>query len=141
MWEEVIIKEEKSMAKTVLREVYVCKLCGNVLEVLNPGAASLVCCNKPMECLVANTQEASLEKHVPVVEKTEGGIKVSVGSTLHPMEEKHFIGFIEVLTKNQVLRAELATGQAPEAVFSVAAGEVSEVRAYCNLHGLWKAGS
>ena len=127
------------MARSVLREVYVCKLCGNVLEVLSPGSATIVCCNKPMESLVANTVDASKEKHVPVFEKTETGIKVSVGSAAHPMEEKHLINFIEVMTKTQVLRAELTPGQAPEAVFLVQAGDVLEVRAYCNLHGLWKA--
>lgn len=124
---------------TNLRELYVCSICGNVVEVVNTGATALVCCNKPMDKLEAGTKDASLEKHVPVIEVIDGGIKVKVGSVPHPMEEKHFIGFIEVLTKDQVLRAELGPDQAPEASFMVASGDVIEVREYCNLHGLWKA--
>lgn len=123
---------------TNLRELYVCSICGNVVEVVNTGASALVCCNKPMNILQAGTTDASLEKHVPVIEAVSGGIKVKVGSAAHPMEEKHFIRFIEVLTKQQVLRAELEPGQAPEATFLVAEDEVIEVREYCNIHGLWK---
>ncbi|SDH70101.1 desulfoferrodoxin [Desulfosporosinus hippei] len=123
---------------TNLRELYVCSICGNVVEVVNTGASALVCCNKPMNILQAGTTDASLEKHVPVIEAVSGGIKVKVGSAAHPMEEKHFIRFIEVLTKEQVLRAELEPGQAPEATFLVAEDEVIEVREYCNIHGLWK---
>lgn len=123
---------------TNLRELYHCTVCGNVVEVVNTGATSLVCCNKPMEKLVAGSTDASREKHVPVIEAAEGGIKVKVGSAPHPMEEKHFIRFIEVLTKDQVLRAELAPNQLPEAFFLVKADEVTEVREYCTVHGLWK---
>ncbi|HBV89300.1 desulfoferrodoxin [Desulfosporosinus sp.] len=123
---------------TNLRELYVCGICGNVIEVVHTGASSLVCCNKPMDKLEAGTKDASLEKHVPVIEEADGGIKVKVGSIAHPMEEKHFIRFIEVLTKGQVLRAELEPGQIPEAFFLVKADNVVEVREYCNIHGLWK---
>jgi len=124
---------------TNLRELYVCSICGNVVEVVNTGASSLVCCNKPMEKLEAGTKDASLEKHVPIIEGVKGGIKVKVGSVAHPMEEKHYIRLIEVLTKDQVLRAELEPGQAPEASFLVQADDIIEVREYCNIHGLWKA--
>jgi len=92
-----------------------------------------------MNKLEAGAKDASLEKHVPVIESVDGGIKVKVGSVAHPMEEKHYIVFIEVLTNNQILRAELAPNQAPEAIFSVKADDVLEVREYCNVHGLWKA--
>ncbi|MDQ7094508.1 desulfoferrodoxin [Desulfosporosinus sp. PR] len=125
---------------TNLRELYVCSVCGNVVEVVNPGAPALVCCNKAMNKLEAGVVDASLEKHVPVCEAADNGIKVKVGSAAHPMEEKHFIRFIEVLTKDQVLRAELSPGQAPEAFFLVKADDVVEVREYCTIHGLWKAG-
>jgi superoxide reductase len=124
---------------TNLRELYHCSICGNVVEVVNTGATSLVCCNKPMDKLVAGSKDASVEKHVPVIETVDGGIKVKVGSAAHPMEEKHFIRFIEVLTKDQILRAELAPNQAPEASFMVKADEVVEVREYCTVHGLWNA--
>jgi superoxide reductase len=124
---------------TNVRELYVCSICGNVVEVVNPGAPALVCCNQPMEKLEAGVKDASLEKHVPIIETVSGGIKVKVGSVAHPMEEKHFIRFIEVLTKNQVLRAELAPNDTPEALFMVNAAEVIEVREFCTIHGLWKA--
>lgn len=124
---------------THVRELYECSICGNVVEVVNPGASSLVCCNKPMDKLEAGVKDASLEKHVPVIESIPGGIKVKVGIIAHPMEEKHLIRFIEVLTKGQVLRAELAPNEAPEALFMVDADEVLEVREYCTIHGLWKA--
>lgn len=123
---------------TNVRELYVCSICGNVVEVVNPGATSLVCCGKPMEKLEAGVQEASVEKHVPVIESVEGGIMVKVGSIAHPMEEKHFIRFIEVLTKDQVLRAELLPNQTPQAFFLVNASDVIEVKEYCTIHGLWK---
>jgi len=127
------------LGNTNLRELYVCRICGNVIEVVNAGASSLVCCNKPMDKLEAGTTDASAEKHVPIVESVDGGIKVKVGIVAHPMEEKHYIRFIEILTKDQILRAELAPNQAPEALFSVKPNEVVEIREYCNLHGLWKA--
>lgn len=123
---------------TKLREVYKCSICGNVVEVIHPGAPALVCCHQPMEKLEANVVDAAKEKHVPVIEVSGAGISVKVGSVEHPMEEKHFIQFIEVLTKDQVLRAELEPGQKPIAEFSVKQEEVIEVREYCNLHGLWK---
>ena len=123
---------------TNLRELYVCNICGNVIEVVNTGASSLVCCNQPMTKMEPGAKDASLEKHVPVIESVDGGIKVKVGSVAHPMEEKHYIVFIEVLTKDQVLRAELNPNQAPEAIFLVKASDVLEVREYCNVHGLWK---
>ena len=122
---------------TNLRELYHCSICGNVVEVVNTGATSLVCCNKPMEKLVAGSKDASLEKHVPVIMAVDRGIKVKVGSVPHPMEEKHFIRCIEVLTKDQVLRAELVPSQEPEAFFLIKADDVVEVREYCTVHGLW----
>ncbi len=120
-----------------LRDLYKCNICGNVVEVVHTGAPSLVCCGKPMEKLEPKSEDTGNEKHVPVVEAMNGGIKVAVGSIEHPMEEKHFIQFIEVMTNDQVLRAELAPGQKPEASFCVDPQSVTGVREYCNIHGLW----
>jgi len=122
---------------TELRELYKCNVCGNVVEIVHPGATSLVCCNKPMNKLEYFSEDKGYEKHVPVIEEEGTGIVVKVGSTLHPMEEKHYIKFIEVLTADKVIRAELKVGQEPVAKFSVKASEVVAVRQYCNLHGLW----
>ncbi len=118
-------------------QVYKCEGCGIVVEVLDGGEAELGCCGEPMAHLVANTVDAAKEKHVPVVEKVEGGFKVTVGSTPHPMEEKHFIEWIEVLADGKAYRQFLSPGGAPEAVFRIDASEVV-AREHCNLHGLWK---
>jgi len=118
-------------------EVYRCEVCGNIVEVLHGGAGQLVCCGKPMKLLVENTTDAAKEKHVPVIEKVAGGYKVKVGSVPHPMDEKHFIEWIELVAGDKAYRQFLSPGQAPEALFSVEAAEVF-AREYCNVHGLWK---
>ncbi len=122
-----------------LRQIYHCPICGNLVEVLFAGAGELVCCGEPMKLLEGNTVDAAKEKHVPVITEMGDKIKVSVGSVPHPMEEKHYITMIEVLTQNQVLRRELKPGDAPEAIFRVKKDKVLLVREYCNLHGLWKS--
>ena len=124
------------MAKKL--EVYKCELCGNMVEVLHAGQGTLVCCGQDMTLLVENTVDAAKEKHVPVVEKVDGGYKVSVGSVAHPMEEKHYIEWIELIAGGAAYRQFLNPGDAPEAVFKVDADEVS-AREFCNLHGLWKS--
>lgn len=119
-------------------EVYKCEVCGHIIEVLHAGKGQLVCCNEPMKLITENTVDASLEKHVPVIEKTQNGIKIKVGSIPHPMEEKHWIEWIEVIVDGKLYRQYLAPGQAPEAFFEIT-GEKILAREYCNLHGLWKA--
>ncbi|HOZ02111.1 MAG TPA: desulfoferrodoxin [Candidatus Syntrophosphaera sp.] len=121
-----------------VRQIYHCPICGNLVEVLFAGGGELVCCGQPMKYLEGNTVDAAREKHVPVLEELGDKVKVSVGSVPHPMEEKHYITMIEVLTENKVLRRELKPGDAPEAVFRVKKDKVTGVREYCNLHGLWK---
>ncbi|MCI5164693.1 MAG: desulfoferrodoxin [Candidatus Electrothrix sp. GM3_4] len=123
---------------TKKNEVYKCPLCGNIVQVLHTGAGELVCCGQPMELMAENTVDAAQEKHIPVVEKTDNGYKVTVGSVAHPMEEKHWIEWIELVTDTAVYRVELNAGDAPEAVFCTEADAVT-ARAYCNLHGLWKS--
>lgn len=119
-------------------EVYKCEACGNIVEVLHGGKGELVCCGEPMKLMAENTVDAAKEKHVPVIEKTAGGIKVKVGSVAHPMEEKHYIEWIEIIADGKLYRQYLKPGQAPEAVFAIDAKEIT-AREYCNLHGHWKA--
>jgi len=119
-------------------EVYKCDACGNIVEVLHGGAGELVCCGQPMKLFKENTVDAAKEKHVPVVEKTDRGVKVRVGSVAHPMEEKHYIEWVEVIAGGQVYRQFLKPGDAPEALFCIDVWPVT-AREYCNLHGLWKA--
>lgn len=118
-------------------EVYKCGICGNIVEVLHGGAGELVCCGQAMNRLVENTEDAAQEKHVPVVEKVEGGVKVKVGEVAHPMEEKHWIEWVEVVVDGKAYRQFLNPGEAPEATFNVEGDQVT-AREYCNLHGLWK---
>ncbi len=119
-------------------QVYKCDICGNIVEVLHEGKGELVCCGQPMRLLGENTVDAAREKHVPVIEKTGTGYVVTVGSTAHPMEEKHFIEWIELVSDGIVCRKFLEPGQAPRAEFITDASHVT-AREYCNLHGLWAA--
>lgn len=117
--------------------VYKCELCGNIVEVYHAGGGDLVCCGQPMKQQIENTVDAAKEKHVPVVEKIDGGFKVNVGSVAHPMEEKHYIEWIEIIAGKNVYKQLLSPGDTPEAIFLIKAEKVT-ARAYCNLHGLWK---
>ena len=123
---------------TKLNEIYKCNICGNIVEVLHTGGGTLVCCGEDMNLMKENTVDASKEKHVPIIEKTEKGITVKIGSVEHPMEDAHYIEWIQILADGRAGRVFLKPGEAPEASFCTKADKV-EVRAYCNLHGLWKA--
>lgn len=122
---------------TELLQVYKCEVCGNIVEVVHASVGTLVCCNQPMTLLVENTTDAAQEKHVPVIEKTAGGVKVSVGSVAHPMQDDHFIEWIQVIADGKSYRKFLKPGDAPAAEFEVT-GDLT-AREFCNLHGLWKA--
>lgn len=126
---------------TARNQVYKCGVCGNMVEVVDASAGTLVCCGQDMNLLAENTTDAAQEKHVPVIEKTDAGIKVTVGSVAHPMEEKHYIQFIELVCEHGVVRKYLKPGEAPEAVFDCGCSEGFSAREHCNLHGLWKAES
>lgn len=124
---------------TKLRELYYCSICGNVVEIVHRGASALVCCGQPMELLNEKRADSGREKHVPVKEVVAGELLVKVGDIAHPMMDKHYIQFIEVMTVERVLRVELLPNQAPQALFKVNPQNVTGVRAYCNLHGVWQA--
>lgn len=118
-------------------EVYKCEVCGNMVEVLHGGVGQLVCCGQPMKLFRENTVDAAREKHVPVLEHTQDGIRVKVGSVPHPMEEKHFIEWVELVVEGKAYRQFLKPGELPEAFFQIRAPQAT-AREYCNLHGLWK---
>ncbi len=123
---------------TKVKEIYKCEICGNIVEMLHPGEGKLVCCGKEMKNFKENTMDGATEKHVPVIEKTENGYLVKVGAVTHPMEEKHYIEWIELIADGVSYRKFLKPGDKPQAEFCVKASKV-EAREYCNLHGLWKA--
>lgn len=124
---------------TVRNGVYKCSVCGGVITALDSGSVP-VCCGKTMTLLEANTHEGSGEKHVPVIKQVEGGYEVSVGSVLHPMEEAHYISFIQLIIGDMVHTAYLPLHKDPVVLFPVKhapAGTPVMAREYCNLHGLW----
>jgi superoxide reductase len=119
-------------------ELYKCELCGNIVEVLHAGAAALVCCNEKMKLMAENTVDAAKEKHVPVIEVGANSITVKVGAVPHPMEEKHYIEWVELIADGKSYTQFLKPGEKPEATFPLIAKKVT-AREYCNLHGHWKA--
>ena len=121
------------------KQIYKCEVCGNITEVLHNGVGELVCCGKLMKLIEVNTIEnEGKEKHVPVIEKTETSVKIKVGSVPHPMEEKHYIEWIELLCERCGCKQFLKPGDAPEVVMRSCCGEAN-ARAFCNVHGLWKS--
>ena len=123
---------------TGLKKVYRCNDCGNIIEVLHTGEGELVCCGHPIELLQEKTTDAGLEKHVPVIERVDSGIKVNVGSIPHPMEEKHYIEWVEIIADGKSCRIFLKPGERPEAAFDIKPQKVT-AREYCSIHGLWKS--
>lgn len=118
-------------------QVYRCNVCGNIVMVLHPGAGTLVCCNQPMQILEEKTEDVGKEKHVPIIEKMGDVVKIRVGSIPHPMEEKHYIEWIELKTDDEISIKFLKPGDRPEAEFRTTSEKLS-AREYCNIHGLWK---
>ncbi|MBT3176290.1 MAG: desulfoferrodoxin [Desulfobacula sp.] len=120
--------------------IYKCGKCGNIVQVLHSEKPPVVCCGQNMDRLVENTIDAALEKHVPVVEKIDGGYLVKVGSVAHPMGNDHFIEWIELVScdGNYVQRMMLSPTSKPEATFKTDSDKVV-AKAYCNLHGLWQS--
>ena len=120
------------------REIYKCEQCGNIVEVLHGAGGKLMCCGQEMALLKENTVDAALEKHIPVIEQDGTRVTVKVGSVPHPMQEEHYIEFVELITEARVYRAFLDPGKDPSASFDVQ-GTVLGAREYCSLHGLWKS--
>jgi len=116
---------------------YRCNVCGNIVGLIKSGGGTLVCCGQQMEKLVANTTDASKEKHIPVAVRKDGKIVVSIGSAPHPMTPEHFIEWVALVTDNGTERISLSPSDKPEAIFCDKPN--AEVYAYCNLHGLWKS--
>ncbi len=121
-----------------LLEVYKCNLCGNIVETIHAGGGELICCGQPMQLLTENTVDAAKEKHVPVIEIGQGTITVTIGGVAHPMEEKHYIEWIELIADGKAYRQFLNPGDAPTATFNITATTVT-ARELCNLHGVWSS--
>ena len=118
-------------------QIYKCPTCGNIVEILHAAGGTLECCGKPMILMTENTVDASLEKHVPVIEKIDGGYKVKIGAVPHPMEEEHYIEWAELFFEDsRSSRMFLKPGDKPEADFKCNKTPIKAL-IYCNLHGLW----
>jgi len=123
---------------TELNQVYKCKVCGNIVEVLHTGAGTLVCCNQPMELQVEHQEDEGFEKHLPVLSFEDGKLRITIGETEHPMQEEHYIEWIEYIVGDEVNRVYLESTDKPEAIFDLKDDPHYIVRAYCNVHGLWE---
>jgi superoxide reductase len=123
---------------TQINQIYQCPICGNIVEVLHTGVGELVCCGQPMKLLVGKNQDEGLEKHLPVVENIGDQIVVKIGSIPHPMEEKHYIEWIELIVDSRIYRQFLKPGDEPKAIFKIKADKI-QTRAFCNIHGLWQS--
>jgi superoxide reductase len=123
---------------TEKKQIYKCEVCGNIIEVLHDGVGTLVCCGQPMKLMEEKIKDVGNEKHVPIIEKNEEGVKVKVGSVPHPMTEEHHIEWIEISTEKGESKKFLKPGESPESLFPVKNKNIKS-REYCNLHGLWKS--
>ena len=128
--------KQRILEMTQQFQIYKCAICGNVVEVLHAGAGELICCGQPMKLQEEKTQEEGNEKHKPIIEEDSEGIVVKVGSVPHPMEEEHYIEWIEIYTDKGRSKKFLKPGEKPEVVFPIKAQKMF-ARAYCNVHGLW----
>lgn len=124
---------------TKINEIYRCNVCGNIVEMVHAGVGELICCGQPMELLIERQTDVGPEKHIPIIEKTQKGIKVKVGEVPHPMEENHYIEWVELIIDGKTYREFLEPGDDPEVEFNLNISEDSDlkVREYCNIHGLW----
>lgn len=123
---------------TEIFSILKCELCGNIFETLVNGGGPVTCCGQSVTLLAANLTEAAKEKHMPIIEKISGGYRVTVGLVNHPMEGKHYVNWIELITDGVSNTRSLKPGELPVAEFKTEAVKV-KVREYCNLHGLWQA--
>jgi len=120
------------------KQIYKCEICGNIVELIHVGGGDLVCCGEKMKLMQEKTEDSSVEKHVPFIIKEKGKITVKVGQNAeHPMEDKHYIEWIEINADGESYKKFLSPGDKPEAVFLIGAEGVY-AREYCNVHGLWK---
>jgi len=126
------------MAVAIKHGIYKCEVCGNMVEMIRVGGGELVCCNQPMALLEEKNADSSTEKHVPIIERDANGYTVTVGSTLHPMQEEHYIEWIELEVDGSCYRKYLKPGDPPSASFCACGGENISAREHCNLHGLWR---
>lgn len=133
---------KRSVKMTKKLQIYKCEICGNIVEMVHDGKGQLVCCGQPMKLYAEQTADSSLEKHVPIIEKVDEGVLVKVGSVPHPMEEKHYIEWVELVDEEsgKAYRRFLKPGDKPEALFRLCLNSTEHLyaREYCSIHKLWK---
>lgn len=119
-------------------EIYKCEVCGNIVGILTVGGGELICCQKPMLLQKENSIDTTTEKHIPIIERIDDKIIITVGEISHPMEDAHYIKWIEIIADKKVYRQNLKPSDKPKIEFYLSAKNIT-ARAYCNLHGLWKS--
>lgn len=121
------------------KQVYRCNICGNMVEVLHLGTGKLVCCGNRMQLLEEKREGLGPQKHIPVIEQIDNGVKIKIGETEHPMEENHCVEWVELVTDDAVYRKVFKPGEKPEAEFNIDLADINSVsaREYCSIHGLW----
>ncbi len=135
---EYIKLREKHMAQK--GKIYRCSICGNIVEVLHNGNGTLVCCGQDMELLQEKDSDVGLEKHVPIIDIQDGKAQVKVGDIPHPMEDSHYIQFVQLLMDGYTLTKQLNPGELPMAEFTLPKEYKNiSAREYCNIHGLWSS--
>jgi superoxide reductase len=120
-------------------QIFRCNTCGNMFELIMVGGGTPTCCGSDLELLSDDPKDVGPEKHIPIIEKTGSGVKVKVGKVPHPMEEKHYIAWIEIITDKGTQRVYLKPGDLPEAEFMVDDISNIKVKEYCIIHGLWRS--
>ncbi|HBB64527.1 desulfoferrodoxin [candidate division WS6 bacterium RIFOXYD1_FULL_33_8] len=119
-------------------KIYKCEVCGHIIEILHEGTGTLVCCNKDMVELIEKKEDVGLEKHVPVIEIIDYIAKISIGEILHPMEETHYIEFVQLIVDGVEYTKFLKPGETPIVEFQLPKQYTTvQAREYCNVHGLW----
>ncbi len=119
-------------------QVYRCEVCGNIVQILHGGVGTLVCCNRSMKLLNELTKDSGMEKHVPVIERNGNTIKIKVGTVQHPMEEQHYIEWVEAISNDKIYRKHLQPGSKPEVEFVIEGNNII-AREFCTVHGMWRS--
>ncbi len=146
------------IATPVKTGIFVCSICGHIEFGSAPDACPV--CHAPHEDFKRNDavfSDAELKfkdvavKHVPVVTATKKSrlvteepsiaVEVKIGKTIHPMDESHYIRFIDCYIDDKyVSRLLLTLRNHPTAGIDIKTpGSKVRIVEMCNLHGHWQA--
>ena len=55
---------------------FICEHCGNIIGLIKDAGVPMQCCGQKMTEIIANTKEASKEKHLPSVKVIGNAVRV-----------------------------------------------------------------